>query len=154
MQKVTKTIAALVAFGMAFALPASAETFSFTSSGEPTGGIEVPMPDGNNVTAGTSAGTTTWTWASGKSSTSTYVCHVMSQRPGEMFNVHGVCDSSEDGKISSSVLFGCNYTNAEKTQSNCVGGLIGRGGQFEGKSGTISWHGSPEGSVGAGQWTD
>lgn len=133
---------------------AVAESFTFTSTGEVTGGIAVPMADGSEVTAGTSAGTTKWKWVSGGKMTTTYACHTMSQRPGSMFDLHGVCDISEGDTVTSSVLFGCNFLDAEKTTSNCVGGLVGKAGDYEGKSGTISWNGSPTGSTGAGHWND
>ncbi len=71
-----------------------------------------------------------------------------------MFNLLGVCDVSQGDMVTSSVLFGCNYINEEKTESNCVGGLIGKDGDYKGKSGTIAWHGTADGAAGAGHWND
>ena len=149
-------IKSLCAAGAALMLSttAVAESFSFTSTGEGTGGVSIPMANGATAGAGSSAGTTNWTWASGKKSTSTYVCYSMTDRAGELFALRGMCESTQDGEVVSSVMFGCNYLNEERTETNCVGGLIGRAGAFEGKTGTISWHGKDGTSNGAGHWND
>ena len=123
------------------------------SEGAATGGVALAMPDGV-VAAGSVAGTTTTTYASGKVETSAYTCYSMTQPPGSIFDMHGVCDVKDAAGDTFGVLFGCNYMNEERTVSNCFGGLAGLTGKYKDRGGNITWHSTGDTSTGTGQWNN
>ena len=133
---------------------AFAEKFTFKSTGEATGQVGVPAADGTVIGGSSLSGTTNIVWASGKKESNSYTCINMSRPPSELFAAQGICNSKNAAGDEYGILFGCNFTNKERTESNCVGGMIGMTGALAGKNGSISWHGTPDGSSGTGQWND
>lgn len=151
-----KILTSLSALAMTVAVSSSAfaEKFTYESTGEVTGQVGIPGP-GDAIIGGTSqSGTTNMVWASGKKESNGYSCISMTRPPSELFAVQGICNAKNKAGDEYGVLFGCNYTNAERTESNCVGGLTGMSGALAGKNGSISWHGSVAGASGTGQWND
>ena len=136
---------------------ASAEAFTFTSTGTLTSQVGAPGPGGRPQ--GTSMATveSQTTWASGKKSTSKGTCGTWSAPPGGGITNNGACMlSGSDGDFS--VAFACASMNDKNTVANCWAGLTGTAGGFKGKSGTASWRvtqsadGKSSTSTGSGQW--
>jgi hypothetical protein len=147
------TAAAGIAMSLSFS--ALAESFTFTSTSTPGDTIVLQLPDGA-VVAGNVSGTSNVTWASGEKGTNSFKCTSMTDSPSATFDMTGLCDVTDGGGDIYTILFGCNYLNEEQSASNCWGGLFGKTGQYEGKSGSISWHGTATDnggkSNGTGQW--
>ena len=133
---------------------ASAESFSFTSTSEPTSGISVALPDGRTVGIGSNKGVSAITWASGATTENSFVCSTATQPESELFASTGVCEITDTDGSQGSIIFGCNPINEDGTETNCVGGLVGKSGIYEGRRGTIGWHGKVATSAGAGHWND
>lgn len=151
-----KILASLSAITVTVVMSTSAfaEKFTFEASGEVTGQVGVPAPDGTVIGGSSLSGTTNIVWASGNKESNDYTCMSMSRPPSELFAIQGICNAKNAAGDEFGTLFGCNYTNEERTESNCVGGMTGMTGALAGKNGTMSWHGTPEGSSGSGQWND
>ena len=130
----------------------AAQTFSFTTeSAEPT--AVGTSTDTMTVGASYWDGSTTTTFADGSVAASTSTCVSMIQPPGGMFGMHGVCDGTgETGSYTA--YMGCNPLNADGTETSCVGGLIGTGGDYEGRSGSFTMHVKDGAGSGAGLWRE
>ena len=131
---------------------ANAQTFTFEGKGdEPTvvGGVG---PKGDTYIGTYGTGNEVAINADGSKVKSTSKCVSMTQPPNaNIFDAHVVCDvSGTDGTFS--IVAGCNSTNAEAREMNCVGGMTGKTGELEGRSGTISWRAKGDVSKGTGQW--
>ncbi|MEQ1867657.1 MAG: hypothetical protein ABL996_23790 [Micropepsaceae bacterium] len=136
---------------------ASAEAFTFTSTGTVTNQVGAPGPGGRPIGATFSNIESQTTWASGKKSSSKGTCGAWSAPPGGGITTSGACSlTGPDGNFSAS--FACASLNDKNTMANCWGSLTGTSGMFQGKGGTISWRatqsadGKSNTSVGSGQW--
>jgi len=143
------TATAILALGFG---SANAKTFNFeTKSDSPVvvGGVG---PDGGSYVGSyiTSNGVTTN--ADGSKLKPTSKCVSMMQPPnGNIFAVHVACDVTRKGAVYT-IAAGCNFMNKEKTETSCVGGLKGKAGELEGRTGSITWHTKGGISKGTGQW--
>ena len=131
---------------------ANAQTFAFEgTSSEPTrvGGIG---PDHADYDASYWSGVTNVVVANGEKFKSAFTCISMEQPPSaNIFDSHVACDSkSANGAFSG--IFGCYPLNQEKTELSCVGGLSGKAGAYENRSGAMTIHVKGTVSKGVGQW--
>ena len=97
-------------------------------------------------------GASTVTMADGSVNESTFTCVSTSQPPRDsIFMVHGVCDGTgADGDYT--VYSGCNIMDPEAGEMSCVGGLIGKSGNYAGRRGVLTIHSKGGASAGTGQW--
>ncbi|NNC35814.1 MAG: hypothetical protein HKO02_00035 [Hyphomonadaceae bacterium] len=135
------------------ATAAHAETFTYKSieSSEPKviGGVG---QSGADYYASSWSGTTDVKNADGTSYKSSFTCMSMTQPPNsQIFATHVVCDMTSP-RGNASMVFGCIPLNAEKTEMNCMGGMSGKSGTYQDRSGTITAHITPDGNSGTGQW--
>lgn len=145
----TAILASLALSAASFA----ADTFTTSSTSEVTSAISLSMGDGSTVAAVSNKGSSKAAYADGSKTTSTFVCQAQTRPPHENFRTVGLCDVTDSSGDTFGILFGCNPTNQEETESNCWGGMVGKTGAYEGRSGTITWHGAEDGkSNGSGQW--
>ena len=130
---------------------ALAQTFTFESTSEEPTTLGASTPEGS-VAGAYWTGAYTVTQADGTVSNSTFTCVSTSQPPRDsIFMVHGVCDGTgPEGDYT--VYSGCNILNPEAGEMSCVGGLIGKSGDYEGRRGVLTIHSKGGASVGTGQW--
>lgn len=140
---------------------ANAETFSFTSSAEVTNQVMMTLPNG--AVAGA-------VWVNGKSEatnskrgkiTSTFACGSSTNPPSDLFHTRQFCEVTEEDGSAFGIFSGCNFLNKERSEQNCVGGLVGKTGVYKDRRGTISWNnksdapgGKKSTAVGAGVWNE
>jgi len=153
----TLLLATLIALGAAPA--ANAESFTFTSTSALQNGIVVPVQGGKPVEAAFISGTSKATYASGRATTSTFQCASWSSTPGSIFDAYSACTYTEGG-ANATILAGCSFTDAARTESDCWGAISGLDGARKGKTGSMTWHARPSAdgktgvSNGVGQWND
>jgi len=143
-----------MAFGAASAVlcgGAWAQTFTFVSTSEAPVTLGATTPEGS-VAGAYWTGASTATQADGTVNKSTFTCVSTSQPPRDsIFMVHGVCDGTgAEGDYT--VYSGCNIMDADAGEMSCVGGLIGKSGEYEGRRGVLTIHSKGGDSVGTGQW--
>ena len=146
-----KTITAL-GLAAAFLIPASAMAQTFTSEAmrETQTTFGAPSAEGPSYYGSHSTGTSTATMADGTKVTGSWACIAMSQPPG-IFAMHLICENtSESGNFTS--VYGCNPLGKEGTAISCVGGMRGKSGDFEGKTGSSTILIKGADSKGTGQW--
>lgn len=136
---------------------ASAEAFTFTSTGTLTNQVGAPGPMGRPTGATFANVESKTTWASGKTTTSKGTCATWTAPPGGGITTNGACALSEpDGGFAAS--FACASLDDKNTKANCWGALSGTSGKYQGKGGTISWRatlsadGKTNTAIGSGQW--
>ena len=143
------TATAILALGFG---SANAQTFNFESKNDTpvvVGGIGA---DGGSYVGSYVTGSGVSTNADGSKLKPTSKCVSMMQPPnGNIFAVHVACDATRKAAVYS-VAGGCNFMNKEKTEISCVGGLKGKAGELEGRTGSITWHTKGGISMGTGQW--
>jgi hypothetical protein len=131
---------------------ANAETFNFEGKNDTTVRVGGVGADGIGYVGTYSTGSAVSTNADGSKLKSTNKCVSMMQPPnGNIFAVHVACDVTRKAAVYS-VAAGCNFMNKEKTETSCVGGLKGKAGELEGRTGSITWHTKGGISKGTGQW--
>lgn len=149
-----KYVSAIVIASVALVLsaPAQAQTFTFQSTAGVATTVGGPMPNGGFASGASWTGSTSVTWADGKKTSDNYTCISTTQPPnGKIFDSHVICDSTgPTGKFTS--IWGCNFTSADRTATNCVGGLVGHSGMYAGKRGGITFAGTNGAGSGTGQW--
>ena len=143
-----------LAYGVAAATlcgGALAQTFTFQSTSEEPTTVGATTPEGS-VAGAYWTGASTVTMADGSVNESTFTCVSTSQPPRDsIFMVHGVCDGTgADGDYT--VYSGCNIMDPEAGEMSCVGGLIGKSGNYAGRRGVLTIHSKGGASVGTGQW--
>lgn len=150
MKKVTKIVA--IGFIAALMIPASAMAQNFTYETNETDSTDIgaPNPDGPSYFGSHSTGTSTRTNADGTKVKGKFECIAMSQPPG-IFKMHSICNMEEkDGNFSA--VFGCNPMNEDGSEISCVGGMRGKTGTHEGKTGSMTFHGKDGSGKGTGNW--
>lgn len=147
----TRRFAALILASAMMAGAASAQAFTFTSTTDESTNLGTSTAQGT-IAGAFWSGTTTTNYVDGGTVESTYQCVSMSQPPRDaIFMMHGVCDgTSEQGDYT--VYTGCNLMNEDGTEMGCVGGLIGKSGEYAGRSGSVTIHAKDGASSGTGQW--
>ncbi|HAE27385.1 MULTISPECIES: hypothetical protein [Hyphomonas] len=143
-----------LAYGVAAATlcgGALAQTFTFQSTSEEPTTVGATTPEGS-VAGAYWTGASTVTMADGSVNESTFTCVSTSQPPRDsIFMVHGVCDGTgADGDYT--VYSGCNIMDPEAGEMSCVGGLIGKSGNYAGRRGVLTIHSKGGASAGTGQW--
>jgi hypothetical protein len=131
---------------------AQAQSFTFESKNDPGTTVGTTAPDGSPVIGVYGTGTSSITWPDGKKTVDKYACVSMTQPPHDtVFAVHMICDGkSANGDYT--VIAGCQFQNAQRTELGCSGGMWGKSGMYAGKRGGITWSGSNNASTGVGQW--
>jgi len=129
---------------------ATAQGFTFTSTNNDQ--TQIGMAPGEGPSAGTWTSASTARFADGSTITSTSNCVSMSQPPNNtLFAMHSFCDgTSEAGDWT--LVMGCSPMGDDSGRLACVGTLIGKTGDFEGRQGGISFMGDGDTSTGSGQW--
>jgi hypothetical protein len=131
---------------------ANAQTFNFESKNDNSVVIGGIGPVGGNYVGSYNTGSGVTSNADGSKLKATTKCVSMMQPPnGNIFAVHIACDVTREGAVYG-VAAGCNFMNKEKTETSCVGGLKGKAGELEGRTGSITWHTKGGISMGTGQW--
>ena len=131
---------------------AQAETFTYMSKTDNTTIVGGVGPDGGDYVGTYSTGSGTSTSSDGKVAKSTSTCVSMKQPANSnIFASHVACDVTS-ADFTFSVVYGCNPLNKEATEMSCVGGLTGKSGKYEGKYGSITFHGKGGVGSGTGQW--
>ena len=143
-----------LAYGVAAATlcgGALAQTFTFQSTSEEPTTVGATTPEGS-VAGAYWTGASTVTMADGSVNERTFTCVSTSQPPRDsIFMVHGVCDGTgADGDYT--VYSGCNIMDPEAGEMSCVGGLIGKSGNYAGRRGVLTIHSKGGASAGTGQW--
>lgn len=130
---------------------ALAQTFTFESTSQEPMTLGASTPEGS-VAGAYWTGASTVTMADGSVNNSTFTCVSTSQPPRDsIFMVHGVCDGTgAEGDYT--VYSGCNILDPAAGEMSCVGGLIGKSGDYEGRRGVLTIHTKGGASVGTGQW--
>ncbi len=161
MIKLRNVTLALAAAGAAMLLTglARAETFSFTSTTEVTSQILIPMPTGVVDASTWFKGSSSGVFSKRGEVSSTFVCSSMTNPPNETFAAGTRCDVTEKDGSTFAIYAGCNFVNKERTESICLGGLIGKTGAYKDRAGTISWNQKQSGpstgaATGAGVWNE
>lgn len=133
---------------------AQAEKFTFNSTSETITEVGVTAPSGAMVGGATVKGVSTTVSEDGTTATSNFTCLSSSRPPHETFRTNGVCNSDDGSGNAFGIIFGCNPANADNTENDCWGRLIGASGTYKDRSGSITWHGKEDSSSGTGQWSD
>lgn len=144
---------------MLFTGLAHAETFSFTTTSETISQIIIPLPRGGVAAASWIKGSSTGVDSKGTDVSGTYVCSGRTNPPNDTFHLGTLCDVTGKGGDAFSIYAGCSFLNKERTESSCVGGLVGKAGTYKDRKGTITWHGKQTAektgtSIGAGVWNE
>jgi hypothetical protein len=145
--------AVLGLFLLAAPTVASAESFTFKTTGKAVDRVQLPAssPTGRPSGAGVSAVETDTTYANGKVLHSSGKCASWILPPGSQFGSNQVCTYGGATGDAYQVSLTC---EAPPQGPNCWGKLIGTGGQFKGRTGAFSLQSGPNGSTGAGFWND
>ena len=140
---------AILALGVS---SANAQTFHFESKNDTPVMVGGLGPDGGNYVGSYVTGSGVTTNADSSKLKATTKCVSMMQPPnGNIFAVHVACDVKREG-AEYGIAAGCNFMNKEKTETSCVGGLKGKAGELEVRTGSITWHTKDGISKGTGQW--
>jgi hypothetical protein len=132
---------------------AHAQSFSFTSTGTPSNGIGVQVPDGPMLTSGTLSGSGATSYNGGRGVAFTFTCNAWST-PGMDTDTRGLCNVAEGATDRYAMSYVCSIVDPATQGSFCWGLLVGQAGRFAGKTGTITFQGTPAGSTGQGAWRD
>ncbi len=139
-----------IAAGMCLLAPTAA--LAGTGTYATTGGPE-KLVGNANYQGSYQEGTSVVTYSDGTTENEKWTCIGVSQPPNaKVFDFHVVCEASGAGG-SYSMIFGCNSINEDGLQG-CVGGLTGKTGRYEGKSGATTWSGTRGTGMGTMQWSD
>ena len=119
----------------------------------------MPTPGGGVMGSVWVSGSSKTKYSKGEKATNTFVCASNTNPPSELFHQQTFCDVADNDNDTFSIFGGCNFLNAERTESTCVGGLIGKTGAYAGRGGSITWHGKiSDGATveatGAGVWNE
>lgn len=139
------------------AVPATAhaETFTFTDVSKPIDSVYMPGPTPDSRPSGAEVFSVTskTTFADGKAVSSVGKCSSWILSPGSGFGVSGVCQFTEAGTSTYSVAYTCEWPAKDATTQDCWGKLVGTGGTWKGRLGTVAWVSSRDGTArGTGQW--
>lgn len=151
--------AAVACVALLFTGLAHAETFSFVSTSEITSQIAIPLPTGAVAAASWIKGSSTAVDSKRGELSNTFVCSGSTNPPTEAFHLATLCDVTGKDGDNFSIFAGCNFLNKERTESNCVGGLVGKAGAYKDRRGSITWNQKQTGeatsvSTGAGVWNE
>ena len=139
---------------LALALPAVAhgETFTFKSVPKQIGAVQLApeVQGGRPSGAAVYSITTEAISADGKKTTTTGQCANWILPPGSQFGSSAVCKYSDGSGDLYTAQFTCETPGPT---SDCWGKLIGKGGQYKGRTGAFTFH-NVQGSTGTGFWTD
>ena len=131
---------------------AQAETFTFKTTNKPIDGVQLAAsgapgsrPRGANVFTVA----TVTTYADGKVLQSAGICTQWILPSGNQFGGNGVCVYRVGRADTYSVSFTCE--RPANNGNDCWGKLIGLGGAFKGRTGSISFH-SRQSRQGTGLW--
>lgn len=137
---------------------AQAESFSFNGTGQVTNQVQAVGPQGQPVGATFANIESQTNWASGRKTTARGTCANWSVTPQGGITSNGACTLTDAGGGTFSMSFACAALDTKNTMANCWGSMVGTGGVYRGKAGTISWRAkaSPDArsntSAGSGQW--
>jgi hypothetical protein len=146
---ILSTLAIVLSAGTAYA-----EGFTYVSTATTTKTVGGIGPTGTDYMGGYAEGTSKVVREDGTKLKASYVC-VSTGQPGnsKIFDVHMACDiTAEDGTFS--MVAGCQIMNEDGGEMSCVGGMQGKTGAYEGRSGNLSQHAKDGTSKGSGQWFD
>lgn len=132
---------------------AAAESFTFTVNFEPPVAKTVTVGD-NSATLTTSAGKYVQKWTSGATTTGEARCTTWSTGKEEGFDSRGLCETKDNDGGTADFLFSCNYLKENRTESVCWGEQSGKGGRFDGRTGTVTWGQKNNIASGGGLWKD
>lgn len=151
-----RTLLLVLAAFVLSAVPASAETFTFTGKSTNVMMVVAPGPGGKPVVGATNKIETDVVWASGAKMHSTGDCVGWTAPPTSGATNQSVCNSTDADGGKSQVFLTCISTNDKNTEADCWGRLVYTSGKHNGKVSTFSLHGKQNAdgkgstSVGAG----
>jgi hypothetical protein len=137
------------------ACAAHAETFTFTGTSKIIDGVVLlpATPSGRPAGAQVFTGATLATFADGKTVTTNGKCAAWVLPPGSPFGNSGVCHYTEDKAPVYALQYSCEIPEKGGAGVNCWGELIGEGGPWKGRTGTVAFFSLTGGSTrGTGQW--
>jgi hypothetical protein len=144
--KTITILAAMAAMNLA-ASAASAQNFSFKTTGTPIDNLRVPATGADFQGVAMNNTKAEVTYADGRKETVTAKCAAWRNPPNSQFNQSGICVSQN---------YEQNYScqpRAGKQGANCWGLLRGTNGAYKGRTGVITYTNGPEGLEGVGLWS-
>lgn len=143
----------------AIATAVSAAILVFASGAQAASATYVTK-GGEEITTGTDdfgasmqRGTSTVTLPDGSTRSEEWTCIGASNPPNsKVFDLHFVCDLKSDAGTYS-INFGCQNLDENGLQG-CVGGLVGKTGEYSGKMGATTWAGTGGNGNGTQHWLD
>ncbi len=133
-------------------LSAQTITLTFTTTKVNADTISITQSSGQKVVATHYKGTSKVSFSDGRKTTSTVSCIYMTQSEDQSFHVKGLCNVDAGKNGSFGILTRCNFTNKERTETDCWGKMHGETGSYKGRHGISSWHQKGDISTGTGQW--
>ncbi|MBL8549654.1 MAG: hypothetical protein JNJ73_06695 [Hyphomonadaceae bacterium] len=133
------------------AAAAQAQSFTFTSASTTSNVVSAQLGD-TTLASMTLSGTVQTTVEGARSATrGTFTCNTWTT-PGEDTDSRGICDASEGTADKFSIAYRCSNMDAATQLAYCWGVLVGEAGRYAGKTGTVTWQGTPTGATGQGAW--
>lgn len=148
------SIALVSVLWLAISSAAMAQSFTFTSTNDGMTSIGGNGQNGVPYSAAHWTGNSAGMSADGSKTKTTYSCVMMSQPPNNtLFGAHMLCDIKAQNGTYSAVM-GCTTIDPKTRETSCIGGLVGTGGDYAGRRGSITNYVKAMGadSKGTGQW--
>ena len=148
MRKSLLFISAL-AFTFGTVSAAQAQTFTVDSERKTQTTFGTASADARSYFGSHSTGKSKVTMADGTKVKGTWECVAMSQPPG-IFTMHIICENTGSSGNYTTVM-GCNPLG-EDNGISCNGGMRGKSGDYEGRTGSVSFQIKDADATGTGQW--
>lgn len=130
---------------------AAAESFTFTVTFEPAAQKTVTVGK-RSASLMSNKGKYSQKWASGVVTTGNVTCTVWSTGEEDGFDSRGICETVDSDGGTAGYLYTCNFLNDAKTETVCWGEQSGKGGKFDGRTGSITWGQEDNKASGGGLW--
>jgi hypothetical protein len=136
---------------------AKAESFTFAARTDVVNRIVAPVAGSKTIVAQFSNGEIEATYSSRKVLSKSQ-CATWPAPTGGTFTASGVCLALDSDGSQFTVVVSCRVVDDKNTVSDCFGQLTGVSGQYQGKTGTVSWRstaggeGKSSSQVGTGLW--
>jgi hypothetical protein len=140
-----------------FAGAAKAEPFTFAARTEVVNRIVAPVAGSKTIVAQFSNGEITATYASRKVLSKSQ-CATWPAPTSGTFTAVGVCLANDSDGSQFTVVVSCRVVDDNNSVSDCFGQLTGVSGQYQGKTGTVTWRstadagGKSSAQTGTGLW--
>ena len=143
---------------LSFSTATHAQPFTFTAQTQVNTTVQAPVANGKPVVANFLTGRVDLTYADGRKTSANVSCANWTAPRDSNFSLFGACVATESNGDKFSVTLSCTLVDEANRRSNCWGFLTGMPGQYEGRTGAVSWRsqvsadGKMASATGSGQW--